>query len=437
MLITAACGGDSQLPEATGKASIRAINAIKTAPDVAFRIEERTILEVGYQKSSNLAEYDDLDYTFNFDVRYTGEDSPRRIASQYIDFVADQEYTLLLSGTLANPELTLWEIAQRDFAADETLFQLRFSHNSEFLGLTDLDFYLAPIGVIPAAGEAVSSVAFGDLSPPMDIEAGTYVLTITSANDAADILYTSDEINFAATTNLIISPFDATSSRTSDFTVHILGSQAGSTEIADSTTQATVQFLHASYDLDTVNIYDDELLTSQVLADHMYTDLSPEIPISAGDNTFRYTPTTGSPVLVQGDLLAVAGVRYRFLVAGVNTAFATTALIPDTRSLETTAKLLVAQASNNFDYMEFYIVDSGEMVDDTNRLERILTASFPNIAAGLPAGDYDIYVTDFEPTDILAGPIPLSVVLGDVVDIMIFDDPMDPAVLDLQILSNP
>ena len=436
-LITAACGGDSKLPLATGKASIRAINAIKTAPDIAFLIEERVVADVGYRGSSNLTQYDDLDYTFNFDVSYAGEDAPRRIASQYIDFVADQEYTLLLSGTVANPTLTLWEIAQREFAAGETVFQIRFSHNSEFLELTNLDYYLAPTGVIPAAGEAVSSVAFGELSPPLDIEAGTYVLTITSAGNPADDLYTSNELVLTAATNLIISPFDAPPSRTTDFTVQIIGAQAGSTEITDSAAPTTVEFLHASIDLGSVHIYDDEALTSQILADHMYTDLSPAIPIVVGDNTFRYTPTDTSAVLVEGDLPAVAGLRYRFIVTGVNTAFLTSAVVPDARPLETSAKFLIAQASNNFEFIQFYIVDSGEMIDDTNRLQRTLSATFPNFAVNFPAGNYDIYVTDFESIEILAGPVGLDIVNGDVVDIMIFDDPLDPAVLDLQILSGP
>ena len=437
-LITAACGGDTKLPDATGKASIRAINAIKTAPSVAFRIEERLISEVSYQGSSNVSEYDDLDYTFSIDVGYAGENSLRRIASQYIDFVADQEYTLLLSGTLADPELTLWEIAQREFTADETVFQIRFSHNSEYLETTGLDYYLALTGVAPAAGAAVATAAFGELSPPIDIEVGNYALTITSANNPGDIRFTSDEFAFTAGSDLIISPFDAVPSRTSPFTVHIFGVQGGSAEIADSAAAPiTVEFLHASSDLGTVHIYDDEGLSSQVLADHMYTDLSPQISIVAGDNTFRYTPTDTSAVLVEGDLPAVAGFRYRFVVTGVNTAFTTSASVPDTRPLETSAKLLISQASNNFDFMAFYVVDSGEIIGDTNRLAQPLSTDFPNATAGVPAGDYDIYVTAIEPTDILAGPISLSVALGDVVDIMIFDDPMDPAVLDLQILSGP
>lgn len=436
-LVITACGGDTALPDATGKGTIRAINAIKTAPDVAFRIEERLVADVAYRGSSNVSEYDDLDYTFNFDVSYAGDAEPRRIASQHIDFVADQEYTLLLSGTLANPELTLWEIAEREFAAGETVFQIRFSHNAEFYEMTDLDYYLAPMGVAPMAGQALSTVAFGDLGAPLDVEADTYVLTITSAGNAGDILYTSNELVLAAATNLIISSFDAPPSRTTEFTVHIIGAQAGSTEIADNAALTTVEFVHASNDLGTVHIYDDEGLSSQVLADHMYTDVSPEITIPAGDNTFRYTPTDTSAVLVEGILPATAGLRYRFTATGVNTAFLTSTVVLDTRPLETGAKLLISQTSNNYELMQFYIVDAGEMIDDTNRLQRPLTTLFPNFAVTFPPGNYDLYVTDAESINTLAGPFGVNLASEDVVDIIIFDDPLNAAVLDLQILSGP
>ena len=435
-LLVASCGGDSKFPIATGKASIRAINAIKTSPNVVFRIEERSIDDVAYQNSSALTEYDNLDYTFNFDVTFAGEASPRRIASQHIDFIDGQEYTLILSGSVANPALTLWEIDQREFSTDATVLQLRFAHTSEFLSATDLDFYLAPAGVVPAVGNELATVAFGELSAPVDVEADDLILTITAAGNPGDIRYTSTEVTLSAATNLIISPFDATPSRTTEFSVHIIGLQAGTTELADNSAQTTVQFLHASSDLGVVHIYDDEMLTSQVLADHMYTDFSPEIPISPGAITYRYTPTDTSAVLVEGDMQAFAGGKFRFIVSGANADYSATALLPDIRPVETSARLLIAQASSNFIYMEFYLVDSGELVDDTNRLERILTASFPNVAAAMPAGDYDIYVTAADPTDILAGPIALTVAIGDVVDIMIFDDPADTSVLDLQFLSG-
>ena len=87
-LLTAACGGDPSLPEATGKGSIRAINAIPTSPDVSFLIEERRISSVVYQGATSRVSYDDLNYTFNFEVLYAGETSLRRIASRNIDIVA-------------------------------------------------------------------------------------------------------------------------------------------------------------------------------------------------------------------------------------------------------------------------------------------------------------------------------------------------------------
>jgi hypothetical protein len=98
---------------------------------------------------------------------------------------------------------------------------------------------------------------------------------------------------------------------------------------------------------------------------------------------------------------------------------------------------LVAHASNNFDFIRFIVVDSGGLIDDAIRFQQPMSSSFLSFLGRLAAGDYDIYLTGSEQTDILAGPIPLNIVLGDVVDIMIFDDPADPAVLDLQFLSAP
>ena len=85
-LILGACDTESTLPAATGKASIRAINAIPSSGEVNFLIEERSLGAISYKSSSSTVRYDDLDYTFNFDVFYAGEESIRRIASRNIGF---------------------------------------------------------------------------------------------------------------------------------------------------------------------------------------------------------------------------------------------------------------------------------------------------------------------------------------------------------------
>ena len=109
--VLGACGDGTSLPTATGKANIRAINAIKTSPEVGFLIEERILGSIDFRQISSLNEYDDLDYNFNFEVFFLGDATSTRIATQYIDVVADMDYILLLSGTLSNATITVWETA--------------------------------------------------------------------------------------------------------------------------------------------------------------------------------------------------------------------------------------------------------------------------------------------------------------------------------------
>ena len=140
-LFLGACGGGSQLPVATGKASITAINAIYGSPDMNFLIEERTIGRVGYKSTTVRASYDDLDYTFHFDIRFAGDIAITRLASQFIDFVADRHYTILASGTIAAPTLTVWDVPQRTFVDTDTVFQARFhtpAHRSAQPRLTSI-----------------------------------------------------------------------------------------------------------------------------------------------------------------------------------------------------------------------------------------------------------------------------------------------------------
>lgn len=430
-----ACGGDSKFPVATGKASIRAINAIQASSSVNFLIEERAIGNLNYRSASSVANYDDLDYTFNFDVFFAGDEQLTRIASQHIDVAADQEYTLLLSGTIANPAVTLWETTERVFDQGATVFQLRFAHTSNLLGA--IDYYIADAGVAPADGAEVATLSFGQIADAIDVDAGPYVVTITTAGDPLDILYTSDETEFPAQANLIITPFDGTVNDLSPFTVHALGLAGGSTRLADSSYPVLLEFLHAAMDLGTSDIYDDETLLSQVLAGHAYTELSTELLVPEGENTFRYTPTDSTAAItLEGTLTAVPGSRYRFIASGESAAFTTSIQVIDRRPIDTAARILLSQASNTYGVLNIYVVDQGESIDGAIPFRQVVSSAFSSEPNSIAAGNYDIYVTAFGETEILAGPVNVNVALRDFVDIMIFDT-ADPATLDLRILSAP
>jgi len=88
-LILGACSSDESAlpPEATGKGSIRMINAIKASPEVALLIQESTIGVADYRSTTVLSTYDDLDYVFSFEVIYAGSVGKVRFASQPLKMV--------------------------------------------------------------------------------------------------------------------------------------------------------------------------------------------------------------------------------------------------------------------------------------------------------------------------------------------------------------
>ena len=166
VLMLAACDTESTLPEATGKGTIRAINAMPTSPEFRLLIEERSLDTVAYRSASSPARYDDLEYTFNIEIPFAGESSVRRVASQFIDVQADKDYTLLVSGAVAAPTITLWENDERIFDEGSTVFQGYFAHAAASLGT--VDYYFAAPGVAPVLGEQVATLSFGEIAAPVD-----------------------------------------------------------------------------------------------------------------------------------------------------------------------------------------------------------------------------------------------------------------------------
>ena len=439
-LILGACGDGSALPVATGKANIRGLNAIKTAPEVAFKIEERVLGTVTYRQITETQSYDDINYTFNFDVFYAGDDATTRIASQNLDIVADMDYILVLTGTLSDPAIIVWETAEREFADTETVFEARFAHTADSLG--SVDFYFAAAGIAPAAGTAVGTLAFGDELTSVDFEAGEYVFTITTSGMPGDILYESIPITYAAATQFIISPFDGDANVFAPVIgrafASAVGSSGGSITLSDVNYPPTVEFVNGSLAMGSVDIYADELLTSMLVANHMYRGVAAELPLAAGDNPVYYTPTgLTSPVLIESTIGFFGGLRGRVVAYGPVDALETKPYVPDRRSVETHAKLGIFNAAQNFEFISVYVMDAGTTIEDTIPIRPAFPAGSVAPVVPLAPGSYDIYVTEFLQTEILAGPIRIDVALGDVLSGIIFDT-VDPAVLALDFLPiNP
>jgi len=431
-----ACG-ESSLPEATGKASVRALNAVKTAPAVGFLIEERALGSVAYRQVNSKNDYDDLEYNFNFDVVFTGERGLVRVASVLIDIIKDIDYIFVLTGTVADASILVWETPEREFAGTETVFEARFAHTAATLG--SVDYYFAAPGISPAAGEEVGTLAFGEVLISVDYEAADYVLTITASGLPDQILYESGSTPFLAATQYIVSSFDGDASTFAPVIAQAISSgpgSGGSITMPDINYPPTAEFVNGSLAIDIVDIYEDDSLNSPIVEGHAYRAVSAELDFSRGDNQVLYTPTTLlSPLLIDDVVTHFGGLRSRIVAYGAAGAFEVRSYIPDRQTTETQAKLHIFNAAINFEFLSIYVVDADTTIVDRIPTRGALGSGDAASTISLAEGSFDVYFTEVGEDEILAGPIRIDVEYGDVLGGMIFDT-VDPDVLEFNFLPN-
>jgi len=433
-LLISGCGSDSSLPEATGKANLRAINAIPASPAISFLIEERNIGIMAYKGGTLPARFDDLTYTFNFDTLFAGETSFRRIASQFLDVKAGKNYTFLISGSLATPTITIWQSDERTFDEADTVFAANFAHASASLGA--LDYYFADAAVVPALGNQAATLSFGETSEAADHAEGDYVLTITTAGNPNDIVFASDATTYNARDTFLLTSFDGDLGDTAPVFVRAFSAAGGAAAIPDVSFPPTIQFLNASMDLGSSDIYDDEMLTSLRVANHDFLGVSSELDVAVGALNFYYTPAGDTSVVsLESTFTAFGGLRYRTVATGLAGSLAAVTSIPDISPVETYAKILPFQASNNFPFLDLYLVAPDVIIDDVLPIRRALASGVVFESGPLPAGTYDLYVTETNEKVVLAGPYRITVANGDVVDLLIVDT-VDPVLLDVLFLSG-
>lgn len=435
LLAMAACTSESNFPDPTGKGTVRAFNAIKGAPSISFKIEERTIESLLYKGASPATRWDDFQYTFNFDTFIFGESRLRRIASVPQKIDAARDYTFVLTGALTSPTLTVWEADERTFDSNDTVFEARFANLSSVLG--DVDVYFAPEGTAPVLGEEIGTLGFGDVLAPMDIEAGDYVLTMTTAGDPADVLYQSGTVTYSSQSSTFIVAFEGDESDPAPTVVRRVSSAGGVSALPDIRFPSTVRFIHASIDLPASDIYDDEMLTNLVLSNHAFGDVSAPVEIAVGANDFTYTAVgNNTATQFEGSLSATAGTKYHFAVHGEDMAQTAAIYVPTLRSVTTVAQLQVHHLAVAHETLDLYIVDAGMPLDDESAQAQVLIYPFPSSVATLAAGSYDVYLTVRGETTLIDGPLQVDVVLGDVVEIIIFDT-VDPATAEMRVTPAP
>ncbi len=350
VLAAAILGGcaETSLPEATGKGTINMINAMPASPSVGFLIEERVLGSVGYKVAHGPQPFDDLTYNFNFEYLVPGGGGPIRTATVFLDVVADNEHTFVLTGSVTAPDVTVWERPQRVWDGAETVFEAAIAHLSPALG--DVDVYFATTGTTPVLGEERAKLRFGERLPEIDLENGEYEFIITARDDPATILYQSGPVTYSARVSYVQAIFDTDASITGNISVRSFSTLGLSSELPDVNSMPTLRTLHAAFGTENIDIYRDNDFTAPIFSNLAFGETTGDLPVPAGTVDYTYT-AVGNPGAIINDLnqrVSQGQHVSAFLIGMQGSELSRITLVDDRRSVETHAKLRLVHGAANF-----------------------------------------------------------------------------------------
>ena len=434
-LIAAGCG-ESSLPNPTGEGAVRGINAIVTAPELAFLIEERPLANLGFRGVNGFTTWDDFEYFFNFDYVPPGGGDIERIASELIDVMPNQEYTVVLAGSMENPSIISWETPERDWDGSETFLEVDFAHFSPLLG--QLDVYFLESGAVPELGTAVGTLDFGERIPYLEIPEGNYVIALTPPGEPETVIFQSDTIITIAQERLTISIYDPDPARPAPASVAIIFPSGAVTLLPDARVPPQVRILHATFDIGNVDGYFGENLETLVYPDVAYQQTS-----TYANTLEPLTPLTvtaaGDPgdIIYEADVTRIANSRRTLALIDSDLGIGVRPLADDARPLETYPIFRISHFSTNVEFVDIYEVDPGTELDESifPRFFGVSLGITTEFVAPSAEGPREFILTLNREQDPIATSLVIDGEPGAVIDIGIFDTAV-PNVVDLLIFDS-
>jgi hypothetical protein len=436
-LMLGACTSDSALPNPTGKGAIRAINAIKGAPEVGFLIEERSLGGIRYKQSTTPAEYDDFSYNFNFEVAYPGENSLRRVATENLKIEPNGDHILLLTGDISAPTVIVWNGTIRSFDDTETVLEARFAHANAALG--DIDVYFEAPGTAPGTNPPAATLSFGQIADAADFAAGSYVMTVTAANDLNTVYFTSQESTLLPRFAHVITIYEGDLNNTAPVLVRSMTSVGNPLTLVDANYPSQTRLVHGASTLPTVDIYDDELLTSLVYAGLDFKGTTPYFDAPSEGTVYYFTPASSTATILfeQSVLTQLPGSYTNVYAIGDTDAWSGVRFTPARAATSTSARIRFFHAALNHDRFDAYIVDRDVLItEDDVPILRNAAYGIPAPIINIQAGNVDVYLTVSGETTVLAGPFQFDATLGSSIELLVVDT-VDPATAEIVDITIP
>ena len=428
----AACSS-SDREEVTGEGAIRGLHAIPDLGALSFLIEETSLGVLNYQESSGQSSFDDLEYEFRFEILLPDDnvDEPTVLATRTLSVDSEREYTFVLSGSLENPQLFVWDQFGRDWAdeleeAEEnetevTVMEVSFGHISNLLG--SVDVYLEEPGTSPVAATPKATLGFSEFVAATELSADDYQLVLTPAGDPGTILFASDPFFISAATSTLITLMDDGGLTTADFTVRIIGTGLGQ-KLQDLNSTSIISAAHAAFGSTSLDVIDSDNFADPLIADLGFGELSSEVEIEEGELQLIVTPSDNPGVFLSQRVLdAIGGTYNRLYFVGLPGDLQTVSLRYDRSTLATHARVQLFQGAARFQTLDVYLVDLDTDISLIGPSSSGLLYGTGFSYVSREPDDYNLVITERGTKNIIGGPLEISLEANENYSIILTDAP--------------
>jgi hypothetical protein len=429
--LLAGCPSTNNTETVTGEGSIQALHAIPNLGSVSFLIEETLLSTLTYKQSSGITEFDNLEYTFRFDVLLPGDTEATTLASSTITVDDEVEYTFVLAGSLTEPEIIIWEQFGRDWADEVatatenettvTVMEVSFSNLANSVGTVDV--YLEAPGTSPEFATPRTTIGFSDLKTAIELPADEYQLVLTPVGEPGNILFASDPITVGAATSNLLTIMDDAGATTAPFSVRWIGASLG-LDLYDINLLSELSVVHGALGTGPVDVVSGGNFADPLVEGLDYSNNSTSVIVDPGTLNINVTPAAKHGLFrAERAYNFYNGTLTRLYLVGLPGDVQAALFSENRQRIATHAKFQMFQGATRFSSVDVYIVATDVDIS-------LIGPSYTSLIYGTSTGlvtflpdEYNLIVTEARTKNIIGGPYLLDLTAGENTGSMILDSP--------------
>lgn len=419
-------------------ASLQVLHASSDAPAVNVVVNGNALLtDVDYKQGSARLQLEPGTYSVQVDGITPGGDVTV-IGPVDLTLDVDTVYTVAAVGKVGDGTIEAVVLNQPRTAVAAGSARAFVLHGASEAPAVDV--YVTTPGADLTGTAPLGSFSYKESLGPVEVAAGDYQIRVTLAGDPTAVVYDTGTVTLSDGDDLLLSAVNNTVAESttlmqaSPISLAIL-TGAGSAEILDAATPASLRVVHASADAPNVDVIVDDAVT--LVSDLAFPDATPFVPVDPATYNVKVTAAgNASAVVIDADLTLDAGVTYDVLAVNELAAIEPLVLTDDYRSVITEAKVRIIHASPTAQDVDIYVTEQG--ADITNIEPTLAGVPFKANTGflSLAAGAYDVTVTPAGSKTAAIGPAAIGVNAGGIYTAIARDAEGGGAPLNLILLDD-